>query len=115
MKSKNNNIILVILALVIIGFILTINSLNNNENYNIETIKCIGENSKLFVSKTCGHCAKQKMILEGYEEYFEIIDCFSETELCMENNIQAVPTWIINNQEYTGVKTFSELKEFSGC
>ena len=92
------------------------NSTNNSNNDSQEEImKCIAEKSVLYVSATCGHCANQKKILEDYIDKFNMVDCSTETEKCIENNIQAVPTWLINNEKYTGVHSVQQLKKLTGC
>jgi len=108
-------ILLVILAVVII---FVFKNQNNNLNYNNsedEIIRCIAENSVLYVSKTCGHCAAQKEILGEHLSFFEIIDCTTEQNKCAQNEIMYVPTWIINGKKYVGKKSLNELKGLTGC
>ena len=46
---------------------------------------------------------------------FDLIDCKQEPSKCVEDNILKVPTWIIGNEKYTGVKTVEELQALTGC
>lgn len=115
MKERYKGIIFFLILIVIVTLILGINFVKSNGNHEENTIKCIAEKSKLFVSKTCGHCAAQKEILGEDIKYFDIIDCTSEHEKCAENGILYVPTWIIDDEKYTGKKSLSQLKELANC
>ncbi len=103
--------------LIIIGILGTIGiiMLNNSSDIEEETAECIADNSKLYVSKTCTHCAAQKEILSDYLDRFTIIDCTEEQQECLQAGITAVPTWSINNQNYVGVKSIEKLKELTQC
>ena len=115
MGKKAKKFMLLLLIITIIGTIFLINYVKSNGNQDEQTIKCIADSSKLFVSKTCGHCAAQKQILGEDKDDFSIIDCTTNHEECASNNILYVPTWIINNEKFVGKKTISELKELSKC
>ena len=78
-------------------------------------IKCIAGNSTIYTLKTCTHCQQQKQVLGDYIKFFNNIDCATNMQICNQNKITAVPTWIINNQSYSGVKTFAQLKSLTGC
>ncbi len=114
MKTKEIFIFIILIA-VVIGIISIISLIKANGNHDEEVMKCIGENSELYVSKTCGHCATQKKDLEEYIEFFKIIDCTTNQEQCQENNILYVPTWIINNENHVGKQSIEQLKELTGC
>ena len=108
-------IIFITLIIIIIGIISTIYYVRANGNHDNPTMKCIAKNAKLFVSKTCGHCAAQKKDLGEYIEFFEIIDCTTNQEQCQENNILYVPTWVINNENHIGKQSVEQLRELTGC
>lgn len=112
MKKESIYFILIILA--VIGTI-TIIMLNNNEELDRETAQCIADKSTLYVSKTCTHCAAQKEILKEHLELFTQIDCTEAQQKCINDKITAVPTWIINNQQYTGLKSIKQLKQITNC
>ena len=113
-KTKRN-IILILLIVAIILVILIINYVKGNSNGSDETLKCIAENSKLYVSKTCSHCAEQKAILGDGLNYFNMTDCAENAQKCADDGVAVVPTWIIGNQTYSGVKSIDELKILTGC
>ena len=104
-----------ILVIIVIVIILIISYTKGNGNSDEKTIQCIADNSLFIVKEGCSACASQKKILEGYLDKFEMVDCAYETEKCVELGIERVPTWIIDNEEYVGVKSIDELKELTGC
>ncbi len=122
MKKISANAKTLLLAIIVVLVILGINTLKINNVTDENTMKCIAENSKLFVSKTCGHCHNQKQILSEHLEQFnltldlfDMTDCYDETEICSQNSIRGVPTWIIDGEKHSGVKSIDVLKELTGC
>lgn len=115
MRKSTKAFIFFLIIVSIIGIIFLVNSAAPDGYQDEQTIKCIAEKSKLFVTKTCGVCAAQKKILGKYIDYFEIIDCTTDYEECARKNIIKVPTWIINNEKFLGKKTFTQLKELANC
>ncbi len=114
MKKKISNIIFLAVGLLIVlvlVFVLAYKPNNTDES----TAKCIADNSKLYVSKTCSHCAQQKIILGDYIAFFDIVDCTDNPQECIEQGIQYVPTWVIGGEKYTGAHEIQELKEITGC
>ena len=68
----------------------------------------------------CSHCFDQKQLF-GQEAVKElsIIECAkdgkdSQTELCIEKEIQGFPSWEINGAIYSGVKNLNELAVMTG-
>lgn len=112
---KKETIFLIAIVLIIIAIIFTINYARGNGNHTEETMQCIADNSILFVSKTCGHCANQKQILGDSLNLFQIHDINDEVELASQYSVTRVPTWIINEQKYEGVRSVSQLKELTRC
>lgn len=113
-KDLKIYLILVVIILFIIGGIYAIKYFNK-ETPEEKTMKCIASGAVLYSSKTCGHCKTQKEILGDYLSLFKQIDCFYETDQCREANIEAYPTWLINEKYYEGVRTINELAELTGC
>jgi len=110
---KKEIIILTLLVIPVIIIIFSINYFQGNGNHDNETMQCIAEKTKLIVSPTCGACASQKQILGDYVDDFELINI--NQEIMEQYNVDKVPTWIINEQKYVGVKTIEQLKELTGC
>jgi len=116
---KKNTIVLLVLIAIVIASISLIYYVKANGNHDNITMMCIAENSKIIVSPTCSACAYQKNILkehmENYEDYFKIISLAEHPELLEQYNLKGVPTWIINEQTYTGARSINQLKELTGC
>lgn len=118
--KKRSNIIISLIILLIISATFTIIYLKKEVNPEDATLECIAEKSVLYVSKTCTHCAEQKLILGDGLKYFELVDCISDTQRCINDGIivdgkYTVPTWIIDGKTYNGRYTINELKEITGC
>lgn len=109
--------ILGILVIVLMVFIL-------KDRINLDVYKntssksfadCIAEKSELYTQIGCLACERQKEIFEEDYEKISVINCWDNKQRCLENNITATPTWIIDNKKYTGIKSIEELKEITGC
>jgi glutaredoxin len=100
----------IVLIVVVVAFFLY-----DSGGLSGEEMQCVADNSVLYTSKTCGHCAVQKEILGSDLDKFVIVDCFYEQEACLNEGIVSVPTWIIGGEQYRGVRELNELKELTGC
>ena len=114
MKTKEI-IFTIALIIIIISAIFIITSLKPNGNHEEEEMQCIADNSKLIVSKTCGHCATQKNMLGEHLNKFTLLSVNEHPELWEQYNLIGVPTWIINEKSYPGVQSITKLKELTNC
>lgn len=123
METKNNKeisgmwisiITAIVFTLVLFAGTFIIEYLLSTEN-DISTLDCIAEKSELYVSDGCGYCNKQKQLLGEDLAKFNIIDCRENLQACIDNNIEVVPTWIIDNETYKGYHMIEDLKEATGC
>lgn len=113
-------IAITILIIAIIYALFTFYSyIQNNNKIDVELVKCIGENCRLYVLPGCSHCATQEAMFGKNLDLLDIIDCAKNNEFC--EGIDEVPTWICdeNTEEgsktYKGIKSIDELKVMSGC
>lgn len=113
MKKDTSTII--ILILIVIAIISLIYFVKSNGNTDEKVMKCIAEKSRIIISPTCGYCAKQKQDLGEYIDYFEFIDISKNPEILQEYSIKGTPSWIINEQVYSGYQTIEKLKQITGC
>lgn len=90
------------------GFAITENNINEN------IAKYIGEHSVLYVQLGCHACEVQKELFGNSYQYLTTIDCLTDTQSCIDAEIEATPTWIIDNQKYVGVQSIERLKELTG-
>ena len=92
----------------------------------IEFSTCLTESGvKMYGSVTCSVCKRQKSLFGTAFENIGEIECHPngenpQTELCLQNNIEKTPTWVIeiNGEEVKraeGYQKLSDLAEFSGC
>lgn len=90
--------------------------------------QCLTEKGmKMYGSITCHFCAQQRAIFGKSFEYVKEIECDPrnenvEIERCLAKKIERTPTWILEDsdgntllEKGSGVKTFEELSEISGC
>lgn len=112
--KKKEILTIIILGIIVIVIIMGINYFKNGKLTEKQAI-CISKKSILIVSKTCGHCANQKRMLEPYLDLFNISYVDDNPELWDEYELVGVPTWIINNKQYPGVRSINELKKITNC
>jgi uncharacterized protein YxeA len=117
MKIKKDTAIYLVILLVVAVIILSIFILKNinRENVDKELAECIGKNSELYSQLGCSACKIQEQIFGENYQYINSIDCYYENELCMQKQISATPTWIIQGIQYKGVRNIEELKRLTGC
>ena len=77
--------------------------------------KCLTKDgAKLYGSKTCPDCKKQKEVFgEIAFDFLNYIECSSNQLVCSE--IRSVPAWNISGNIYYGVKNLNELRILSKC
>jgi len=97
---------------IILLLIISVSAIKYN---NIQTAKCIGENSQLFIQPGSNNCKAQLDILGNDIKYFNFINCFSERNKCDEIDISKTPVWIINKEKYYKVLNTIKLKELTDC
>ena len=115
-KSKKPILWIVItIVLLIIACVLLLKYLPKQSNLDHEMMSCIGENSLLVASKGCGYCHNQIEMFGDDKDSLNIIYCEDDEQFCIDNQIAGVPTWIINEEKFVGVRTIDELKELTGC
>jgi len=105
---------IIIILLIIIG-VLLLKYLPKESNLDHDVMSCIGSNSLLVASKGCGYCHNQIEMLGDNKDDFNIIYCDEDEQFCIDNQIAGVPTWIINEEKFVGVRTIDELKELTNC
>ena len=114
-KRVLRNIItwIVIFLVLFIAFYLILSRNKDKPQTSEEIAKCIGENAVLYVQLGCHACETQERMFGNNTKYLNIVDCFEQREKC--SSIKYTPTWIINNQKYTGVQSIEKLKLLTNC
>ena len=111
---KKGSLITIVIITAIIIFVVYVKTQPSPETPE-EVVKCIGENSILYIQLGCHACKTQEDIFGENYQYLNIIDCWFEQNKCAEKQITAIPTWIIQGKKYEGVKSIETLKGLTGC
>jgi hypothetical protein len=106
-------IVLVVIAALIV--VVVANYWFPDVGHDEGVMKCIGQNSVLYASKICRHCAQQKQILGDYLDLFNVVECTENQQACVDAGVEYVPTWVINGERHVGVFEIDELRDFAGC
>ncbi|MFH1365568.1 MAG: hypothetical protein ABIH28_03220 [archaeon] len=119
MKKSTINLLATITIVVGIISLATYILIKDNPTplVNAEEAKCIGQNSELYVQTGCSACRIQEEMFGENVKYINVIDCFltQNRQLCIEKNIEAFPTWIINREKYKGIQEIEVLKSLTNC
>ena len=115
MKKAAKNVwitFIIIIAVIILAFLVL---RKNTPTTDIDTAKCIGAKSVLYVQLGCSHCKDQEEMFGDNLQYLNTVDCFYQREICTSENITGTPTWIIKGEQYVGVQSIEQLKTLTGC
>ena len=84
--------------------------------------QCIKSQGVIFYGAFwCPHCQRTKAMFGSAAKYLPYVECStpdgkSQTQICIDKNIQSYPTWIRpDGASITGEHTISEISTFSGC
>lgn len=75
--------------------------------------------AQMFGAYWCPHCQEQKKAFGDAFSAVDYVECDPggenpRTQDCLDNNIEAFPTWIINDEHHLGAHSLQELAELSG-
>lgn len=70
----------------------------------------------MYGTEWCSHCQNQKKAF-GKEsfKYVNYVDCDKNSEECLKNGIKGYPTWIINEEKYSGEQPLVRLASLTNC
>jgi len=110
-------ILVIVVTIAIIGWSVSGYFANTDDGNDIDNFaKCLSEKGAiLYASKYCGACNNQKEMFGDSLKYINQVECTENQELCQQNGIRVVPTWIINGESYTGVQSFETLSSLTDC
>ena len=94
---------------------------NESSKYSIELAKYLTDNGVVkYSAYWCPNCYDQAKIF-GKEAYkkLNVIECArdgknSQTQLCIDKNIEGFPSWEINGKIIIGVRSLNDLAELTG-
>ena len=75
--------------------------------------------AQMFGAYWCPHCKEQKKKFGDAFSAVDYVECDPggdnpQTQLCLDNNIEAFPTWVIYGEHHLGAHSLEELAELSG-
>lgn len=84
--------------------------------------KCLTQKGAVFYGAGwCPHCSAQKEMFGSSMQYVNYVQCQGASrsdpfpQACIDANIEAFPTWIINGKQYLGSQTAQVLADTAGC
>ena len=94
---------------------------SDSSKESIEFAKYLSENGVVkYSAYWCPNCLNQSELFgkQAYKE-LNVVECArdgknSQTQLCIDKNIQGFPSWEINGKIIIGVKTLKELSILTG-
>jgi hypothetical protein len=113
MKRITRNIIMALVIIACVVFITIFIVTKIPVKSDVQTSRCIGQNSFLYSRLGCHFCEIQQDIFGDNYQYLTVIDCFYNESQCAD--IPGTPTWIIGGKQYVGVQAFAKLKDLTGC
>ena len=111
------------LLIKVIALLALPNALNSSHLYNQKEIVVTSESNResIELAKYLNKNGVIKYELFGKQAYKElnVVECAkdgknSQTQLCIDKNIQGFPTWEIDGNLILGVLTLNELSEITG-
>jgi hypothetical protein len=117
-------LITITLAIILItGFFLITNAITKYTGFSV-TDKSIGSDFEiclgkqditLYINTETPAQKVHDMELSKYANLIKIIDCSGNNNICLQNQVNSFPTWIINGNKIQKDIGISELTKFSGC
>jgi hypothetical protein len=106
----------IIFSTLVLLIILAITACQEKEPSYDALATCLTENgAKMYGTDWCSHCNSQKEEFGDSFKKIEFINCGIDRLRCREDEIEAYPTWIINEKKYVGSQKLSKLASLSGC
>ena len=81
-----------------------------------EFAQCLTENNAvLYGTGWCGFSNQQKDMFGDSFEYLDYVDCEENSAVCSAAGVTGYPTWIIDGESVSGVQSFENLAQRTGC
>jgi glutaredoxin len=78
--------------------------------------QCLTEKgAAMYGTEWCSHCKNQKELFGNSFQYIYYADCDKRKQECVDAGIEGYPTWIINNESYSGEQSLEKLAALTGC
>ena len=123
MKSNQRILITVGACVVLVlGFFLITGAITKHTGFSVSEIEknsfesCLEEQEiVLYINTNNVSQTLQNIELFDYLQHFEIMNCLSNNQKCIENNINSFPSWNIESNKIRNDINLGKLKEISGC
>ena len=123
MKIKKKSLKIYLIGIISLVFIMgSISYLTSQEDPAItELAQCLTDKgTTMYGAYWCGHCSDQKKLFGNSFKYIEYIECDSkgndpQPERCQIEGVAGYPTWKINNQIISGVRSLDQLANLAEC
>lgn len=104
---------LIAVALLLYFFVFTG---SNPESSASQLAVCLNEQDVTMYSlPTCPHCQDQKDKFGDSFKYIDSVNCSQNRDKCLNQEIETVPTWIIDGEKFVGVQELEELAAKTSC
>lgn len=117
MKVRLSYVWIAIAIVAVGGFLLWKNMDPGTSNGSVDGFaKCLmNKGVVMYGTKYCGHCNDQKKLFGDSFKYINYIECTEQGDICEQNGVTSVPTWVIDGEKYIGKQSLEKLSELSGC
>jgi hypothetical protein len=131
MKKIQIKIFFIILAVLLLGFIVSISALNSNKLASSPTEQeskydqfatCLTEKGAVFYGAYwCSYCNKNKELFGSAEKLLPYVECSTsdgknQLPVCQEQKITAYPTWrFADGSEILGLVSLEVLSQKTSC
>ena len=69
----------------------------------------------LYINTKDSTITLRKIHLADYLRVASIVNCFENNQVCIDNNVNSFPTWVINEERVEKDISLLELSKFSDC
>ncbi|MFH1597450.1 MAG: hypothetical protein ABIB97_00060 [Patescibacteria group bacterium] len=117
MSSKIILLIVVAVILVSGGITLAIFLTSESEETGVVQAKCATDEMIFYYRNGCSWCGKVKTdnSIPQLEELGVTITQVETTTGSVQHQISGVPAFVVNNEVFSGYRTYAQLKELLGC
>ena len=78
--------------------------------------QCLSDNDAvMYGTEWCSHCQDQKASFGKSFRLVNFVDCDLNKAECVKQGIKGYPTWIINNERFSGNQPLYNLASYAGC
>ena len=104
----------ILILIIIFGYLIVVGT--TTEGSYDDFAKCLNEKgATMYGTDRCSYCNEQKNLFGKSFAYINYINCDLNSGTCSAAGVSNYPTWIIENNKYSGTKSLEKLSSLSGC